>query len=66
MIAEEQASQEPEHGSAAEELPASTELLIVGPAGYRTDGTGGIGRYIAEQQRYLEDRLSLDVVDTAV
>lgn len=66
MIAEEQAGHEPQQGSTVEEVPSSTEVLIVGPAGYRTVGTGGIGRYIAEQQRYLEDRLSLDIVDTAV
>ncbi|QWC20228.1 glycosyltransferase family 4 protein [Halorubrum sp. 2020YC2] len=47
-------------------VPSSTEVLVVGPAGYRTEGTGGIGRYIAEQRRYLEDRVSLEVVDTAV
>ena len=52
--------------SPTEEPPQSTEVLIVGPAGYRTDGTGGMGRYIAEQQRYLADRVTLDVVDTAV
>lgn len=66
MIAEEQADREPRHGSTAAGVPASTELLVVGPAGYRTDGTGGIGRYIAEQERYLADRLSLDIVDTAI
>lgn len=48
------------------ELPRSTAVLVVGPAGYRTEGTGGIGRYIAEQKRYLEDRVSLAIVDTAV
>jgi len=46
--------------------PPSTELLIVGPAGYRTEGTGGIGRYIAEQQQYLDGRVVVDIVDTAV
>ena len=51
---------------AADGVPASTEVLVVGPAGYRTEGTGGIGRYIAEQRRYLADRVSLEVVDTAV
>jgi glycosyltransferase involved in cell wall biosynthesis len=50
----------------AASVDASTEVLVVGPAGYRTEGTGGIGRYIAEQRRYLEDRVDLDVVDTAV
>lgn len=52
--------------STAAEIPSSTEVLIVGPAGYRTEGTGGIGRYIAEQQQYLEGRVSLEVVDTAL
>lgn len=52
--------------STAAELPESTELLIVGPAGYRTGETGGIARYIAEQRRHLADRVTLDVVDTAV
>ena len=52
--------------STAATVPSSTAVLVVGPAGYRTEGTGGIGRYIAEQRRYLEDRVSLDVVDTAV
>ena len=52
--------------STAARVPSSTEVLVVGPAGYRTEGTGGIGRYIAEQERYLEDRVSLEVVDTAV
>ncbi|MUW15399.1 glycosyltransferase [Halorubrum sp. CBA1125] len=52
--------------STAASVPSSTEVLVVGPAGYRTEGTGGIGRYIAEQRRYLEDRVSLDIVDTAV
>ncbi|GAA0534926.1 glycosyltransferase family 4 protein [Halorubrum ejinorense] len=47
-------------------VASSTAVLVVGPAGYRTEGTGGISRYIAEQRRYLEDRVSLDVVDTAV
>ncbi|ELZ46316.1 glycosyltransferase [Halorubrum coriense DSM 10284] len=52
--------------SPAATVPSSTAVLVVGPAGYRTEGTGGIGRYIAEQRRYLEDRVSLNVVDTAV
>ncbi|SMO54128.1 glycosyltransferase family 4 protein [Halorubrum cibi] len=52
--------------STATEVPPSTEVLVVGPAGYRTEGTGGIGRYIAEQRRYLHGRVSVDVVDTAV
>ncbi|CDK40749.1 glycosyltransferase family 4 protein [Halorubrum sp. AJ67] len=47
-------------------VPSSTEVLVVGPAGSRTEGTGGIGRYIAEQRRHLKGRVSLDVVDTAV
>lgn len=46
--------------------PTNTELLIVGPAGYETDGTGGIGRYIAEQCRHLDGRVSYDVIDTAI
>lgn len=48
------------------EPSAGTELLIVGPAGYRTDGTGGISRYIAEQCRHLDGRLSYDVIDTSI
>ncbi|WP_241988336.1 glycosyltransferase family 4 protein [Halorubrum sp. SP3] len=52
--------------SAASAVPMSTAVLVVGPAGYRTEGTGGIGQYIAEQRRHLEDRVSLNVVDTAV
>lgn len=56
----------PQSASSAATVPSSTGVLVVGPAGYRTEGTGGIGRYIAEQRRYLEDRVSLDVVDTAV
>lgn len=52
--------------STAAEVPSSTKVLVVGPAGYRTEGTGGIGRYIAEQQQHLEDRVSLDIVDTAL
>ena len=52
--------------STAAELPESTELLVVGPAAYRTGETGGMARYIAEQRRHLADRVTLDVVDTAV
>lgn len=50
----------------ADAPPRATDVLIVGPAGYRTEGTGGIGRYIAEQQRHLTGRVSVDIVDTAV
>ncbi len=63
QVGDESASESNVTGSS---VPPSTEVLVVGPAGYRTEGTGGIGRYIAEQRRYLKDRVSLDVVDTAV
>jgi glycosyltransferase involved in cell wall biosynthesis len=51
---------------AADRRSSSPEVLIVGPAGYETERTGGIGRYIAEQRRRLDERLPNDVVDTAI
>lgn len=37
------------------------DLLVVGPTGGKA---GGIGRYISEQLRYLDDRLSVDLFNT--
>lgn len=41
----------------------TTDLLVVGPAGY---DTGGIARYIAEQRRQLPDDVAVTVHDTSV
>lgn len=48
------------------ESSSETERLMIGQAGYRTDGTGGIDRYIAEQCRHLDGHLSSDVFDISI
>ncbi|WP_311173521.1 glycosyltransferase family 4 protein [Halobellus ordinarius] len=65
-MTDDRSSADPDETTDAGRLPADTTLLIVGPAGYKTERTGGIGRYIAEQRRHLDDRLSYDVIDTAI